>query len=264
MQVSLNHTCHRQHVVGKHFQEFWSHHSPDHMGIFHCHHPTCTYKTPNRSVFVIHLAYVHSELKTKLVESGRDPNCATPDVYGKRKYRRDHYDNTQHGEGNTPGGGNNAGTSSSANKLARREIPAAPESGDEESRGVKYRCKLCQAESGQYRVLTEHLAVYHFGHIWDDASDSNPFSVPETGPFTCQLCTYSSSSRQNFICHSVSQHEILKQVMSHHYDDKTIDDLIDVLGDENGDLSDLKMDDDDVDDDEEEEEYVEASDTSAW
>ncbi len=52
--------------------------------------------------------------------------------------------------------------------------------------------------------------------------------------------------------------------MSHHYDDKTIDDLIDVLGDENGDLSDLKMDDDDVDDDEEEEEYVEASDTSAW
>ena len=230
------------------------------MGIFHCHHPTCTYKTPNRSVFVIHLAYVHSELKTKLVESGRDPNCATPDVYGKRKYRRDHYDNTQHGEGNTPGGGNNAGTSSSANKLARREIPAAPESGDEESRGVKYRCKLCQAESGQYRVLTEHLAVYHFGHIWDDASDSNPFSVPETGPFTCQLCTYSSSSRQNFICHSVSQHEILKQVMSHHYDDKTIDDLID----ENGDLSDLKMDDDDVDDDEEEEEYVEASDTSAW
>ena len=52
--------------------------------------------------------------------------------------------------------------------------------------------------------------------------------------------------------------------MSHHYDDKTIDDLIDVLGDENGDLSDLKMDEDEVDEDEEEEEYVEASDTSAW
>jgi hypothetical protein len=258
-KVSLNHTCHRQHVVGKHFQEFWSHHSPDHMGIFHCHHPTCTYKTPNRSVFVIHLAYVHSELKTKLVESGRDPNCATPDVYGKRKYRRDHYDNTQH-----VSRGNDAGTSAaSANKSARLDTSAGG-SGDEESRGVKYRCKLCQAESGQYRVLTEHLAVYHFGHIWDDSSESNPFSVPESGPFKCQLCSYTTSSRQNFICHSVSQHEILKQVMSHHYDDKTIDDLIDVLGDENGDLSDLKMDDEDVEDEEEEEEYVEASDTSAW
>ncbi len=95
-KVSLNHTCHRQHVVGKHFQEFWSHLAPDGMGIFNCHHIDCTYKTPNRSVFVIHLAYVHQELKTKLINSGRDPSCATPDVFGKRKYRRAYYDNTQH------------------------------------------------------------------------------------------------------------------------------------------------------------------------
>ena len=54
--------------------------------------------------------------------------------------------------------------------------------------------------------------------------------------------------------------------MSHHYDDKTIDDLIDVLGEENGELSDLKMDEEEGEDgDEDEEDYVEASDnSSAW
>ncbi len=95
-KVSLNHTCHRQHVVGKHFYEFWANLSADGMGIFNCHHPDCTYKTPNRSVFIIHLAYVHQELKNKLIASGKDPSCITPDVYGKRKYRRQYYDNTQH------------------------------------------------------------------------------------------------------------------------------------------------------------------------
>ena len=93
-KISFNHTCHRQHVVSKHFQDFWSDKSPDQTGLFHCHH--CNYQTPNRSVFVIHLAYTHSELKTKLKESGSNPDFADPDVYGKRKYRRSHYDNTQH------------------------------------------------------------------------------------------------------------------------------------------------------------------------
>ncbi|TRY63927.1 hypothetical protein TCAL_14296 [Tigriopus californicus] len=79
-KMSYNHTCHRQHVVGKHFQAFWAHLSADGLGVFNCHHPGCSYKTPNRSVFVIHLAYVHSELKDKLIASGKDPNCANPDV----------------------------------------------------------------------------------------------------------------------------------------------------------------------------------------
>jgi hypothetical protein len=85
-KVSLNHTCHRQHVVGKHFYEFWANLTADGMGIFNCHHQDCSYKTPNRSVFIIHLAYVHQELKNKLIACGKDPNCATPDVFGKRKY----------------------------------------------------------------------------------------------------------------------------------------------------------------------------------
>lgn len=84
-KVSLNHTCHRQHVVGKHFNEFWAYLTADRMGVFNCHHTECSYKTPNRSVFIIHLAYVHQELKKKLIASGKDPNCANPDVYGKRK-----------------------------------------------------------------------------------------------------------------------------------------------------------------------------------
>jgi hypothetical protein len=254
LQVSLNHTCHRQHVVGKHFQEFWSHHSPDHMGIFHCHHSTCTYKTPNRSVFVIHLAYVHSELKTKLIESGKDPNCATPDVYGKRKYRRETYDNTLHTPGDEPG------PATTSTTVAVNNIPPTRE---EEDR-TKYRCKLCQALSHHYRVMTEHLAIYHFGHIWDDPSDANPFAVPEAGPFNCQLCSFGTSSRQNFICHSVVKHDILKQVMAHHYDDKTVDDLIEVEGDENGDLSDLKIDEEEGDDDEDDEEYNDGSEPSGW
>ncbi|XP_040581936.1 uncharacterized protein [Lepeophtheirus salmonis] len=87
-KVSLNHTCHRQHVVGKHFQHFWAHHVADSMGIFNCPHHDCPYKTPNRSVFVIHLAYVHQELKLKIAESGQDPTIILPDVFGKRKYRR--------------------------------------------------------------------------------------------------------------------------------------------------------------------------------
>ena len=104
-KISFNHTCHRQHVVSKHFQDFWSDKSPDQTGLFHCHH--CNYQTPNRSVFVIHLAYTHSELKTKLKESGSNPDFADPDVYGKRKYRRSHYDNTQHLVHSLPGDASN-------------------------------------------------------------------------------------------------------------------------------------------------------------
>ena len=82
-KISLNHTCHRQHVVHKHFNHFWSSHTTDSEGQFRCHHEDCNYSTPNRSVFVIHLAYKHFELKSKLESSGNDPGCADPDVYGK-------------------------------------------------------------------------------------------------------------------------------------------------------------------------------------
>ena len=82
-KISLNHTCHRQHVVHKHFNHFWSSHTTDEQGQFRCHHTECNYATPNRSVFVIHLAYKHFELKSKLESSGNDPGCADPDVYGK-------------------------------------------------------------------------------------------------------------------------------------------------------------------------------------
>ncbi|QQP57127.1 Uncharacterized protein FKW44_002006 [Caligus rogercresseyi] len=51
------------------------------MGIFNCPHRDCPYKTPNRSVFVIHLAYVHQELKLKIAESGQDPTIILPDVF---------------------------------------------------------------------------------------------------------------------------------------------------------------------------------------
>jgi len=46
-------------------------------------------------------------LKTKLKESGSNPDFADPDVYGKRKYRRSHYDNTQHLVHSLPGDASN-------------------------------------------------------------------------------------------------------------------------------------------------------------
>lgn len=118
-KISFNHTCHRQHVVSKHFQDFWSDKTPDQTGLFHCHH--CDYQTPNRSVFVIHLAYTHSELKTKLKESGNNPDFADPDVYGKRKYRRSHYDNTQHLV-NTSGGGGGGHHGGGSGNIAHHDL----------------------------------------------------------------------------------------------------------------------------------------------
>jgi len=136
-KISFNHTCHRQHVVSKHFQDFWSDKAPDQTGLFHCHH--CDYQTPNRSVFVIHLAYTHSELKTKLKTSGNNPDFADPDVYGKRKYRRSHYDNTQHLVNAAAGGGvggnmvhdltdDDLGVNDSPMKMAKIELGDGPES----------------------------------------------------------------------------------------------------------------------------------------
>ncbi len=226
-KMSFNHTCHRQHVVGKHFQEFWSHHTPDGTGIFHCHHPNCTYKTPNRSVFVIHLAYVHSELKAKLIESGRDPNCMVPDVYGKRKYRRSQYDNTQHLVPGAEAAISRSMSTNSEEAAAAGGTPTAAHGiNGTESPGLKFVCRLCKTEVGRKKAMVEHLALAHFNHVWDDARpDNSSFFVPPEGPYNCPHCPFTSTARQAFIIHFVSQHEALKTVMSFLYGDKTIEDL---------------------------------------
>ena len=233
-KVSLNHTCHRQHVVGKHFYEFWAHLTADGMGIFNCHHPECTYKTPNRSVFIIHLAYVHQELKNKLIASGKDPNCATPDVYGKRKYRRAFYDNTQHQFGSfsnmatasSPGFG-----SPNSNNISASS-PSSTSSATDQV--CTFKCSVCKAEFGKHRAVVEHLALSHFHHVWDENS-GGPFTVASAGPYVCQHCPFNSSSRQTFICHIVSQHEALKHVLAIQFDgQRTVSDLIETIGAANG------------------------------
>jgi hypothetical protein len=252
-KMSFNHTCHRQHVVGKHFQEFWAHHTPDQTGVFHCHHPGCTYKTPNRSVFVIHLAYVHSELKSKLIESGRDPNCATPDVYGKRKYRRSHYDNTQHlADPANAASGNSSPTDpleTSDNSVMPPPFVVAAS-----HERQKYVCRLCKTEFNKQKSIVEHLAVAHFNHVWDDSSPENgSFFVPADGPYVCPHCPFNSTTRAPYIAHIVNQHEALKSVMSLQYGDKTIEDLytIGTTGNDDETYDEGDDDEDDIDDDEE-------------
>ena len=279
-KISFNHTCHRQHVVSKHFQDFWSDKSPDQTGLFHCHH--CNYQTPNRSVFVIHLAYTHSELKTKLKESGSNPDFADPDVYGKRKYRRSHYDNTQHlvhSLGNSvmasspPSGGASPAKKPSLEILDAHDSPllqpkvsvsvsASPENDDDEENGdlqekQKFVCRLCKTEFDKQKAIVEHLALAHFYQVWeDDRPENGSFYVAPEGPFVCPHCPFTSSARAAFIAHFVNQHEALKSVMSLQYGDKTVEDLYTVSNGSSHENDDETYDEgdddeDDIDDDEE-------------
>lgn len=246
-KVSLNHTCHRQHVVGKHFHEFWAHLRADHMGIFNCHHVECPYKTPNRSVFIIHLAYVHQELKTKLVASGKDPTCATPDVYGKRKYRRAYYDNTQHMNTSfspSAAGSEVAGVAAAVAALQQQQqlqqqmqqMQQNQPSTSQEASGanaaaaaaadVSYKCTVCKNQFGRRRAVIEHLALSHFHHVWEENS-GGLFAVASSGPHSCMHCSFRVTSRQAFICHLVSEHDALKHVLAVQFEgQKTLEDLI--------------------------------------
>ena len=288
-KISFNHTCHRQHVVSKHFQDFWSDKSPDQTGLFHCHH--CNYQTPNRSVFVIHLAYTHSELKTKLKESGSNPDFADPDVYGKRKYRRSHYDNTQHlvqSLGNItnspPSSQNHSENSSPAKKPALEilnpdmmlpppqtssfkpasvvstastednELMANNDNEESEEEKQKFVCRLCKTEFDKQKAIVEHLALAHFYQVWeDDRPENGSFYVPSEGPFVCPHCPFNSGARAAFIAHFVNQHEALKSVMSLQYGDKTVEDLYTVnnLNEDADETYSEGEEDEDIDDDEE-------------
>jgi hypothetical protein len=265
-KISFNHTCHRQHVVSKHFQDFWADKTPDQTGLFHCHH--CDYQTPNRSVFVIHLAYTHSELKTKLKESGNNPDLADPDVYGKRKYRRSHYDNTQHlvqSFAAISPHSSQAGVAPKLEAIDPLEMPPPPVSlattslGEAEANDDKHKyiCRLCKTEFSKHRAMVEHLALAHFYQVWeDDRPENGSFFVPAEGPFVCPHCPFTSSARANFIAHFVIQHEALKSVMSLQYGNKTVEDLYTVVAtgsneDETYDEGDDDEEEDDIDDDEE-------------
>ena len=264
-KISFNHTCHRQHVVSKHFQDFWADKSPDQTGLFHCHH--CDYQTPNRSVFVIHLAYTHSELKTKLKESGSNPEFADPDVYGKRKYRRSHYDNTQRLVNAIQGAKKQTPIRPSPPKVPKMEQVMQPPitittSASTSANAVndqdkhKYTCRLCKTEFGKQKAIVEHLALAHFYQVWeDDRPENGSFYVPPEGPFVCPHCPFTSTSRAAFIAHMVNQHEALKSVMSLQYGDKTVEDLYTVSGSSSGAEDETydegEDDEDDIDDDEE-------------
>ena len=255
-KVSLNHTCHRQHVVGKHFIEFWAHLTPDHMGVFNCHHPECPYKTPNRSVFIIHLAYVHQELKTKLIQSGKDPNCATPDVYGKRKYRRALYDNSIHSAPGSPALGMGAAAITIQEQLAAylqagavaaaqaaAQAASMNESGSspepipapavQEPR-PQIQCRICKEAFPSMSSVTDHLAQTHFSHIWED-STLGAYHMPRVSGqgYSCQHCPRTAPSRTSFIRHIVKQHDAMTQVLAVQFDNqKTIQDLVQLVNPE--------------------------------
>ena len=60
-KISFNHTCHRQHVVSKHFQDFWADKCPDQTGLFHCHH--CDYQATDKHHLIQHIQSLHEGIK---------------------------------------------------------------------------------------------------------------------------------------------------------------------------------------------------------
>ena len=203
-KISFNHTCHRQHVVSKHFQDFWSDKTPDQTGLFHCHH--CDYQTPNRSVFVIHLAYTHSELKTKLKESGNNADFADPDVYGKRKYRRSHYDNTQHLVNTVGGGGGGGSSGNNIHDLTDDDIGM-----DDSPVKMGNMAKMAKMDSGDDRLdrdgapMPPPLALSMAGTSGNEDVDGNG-GLPEKHRYACRLCKTEFAREKAIVEHLALAH----------------------------------------------------------
>jgi len=201
-KISFNHTCHRQHVVSKHFQDFWADKTPDQTGLFHCHH--CDYQTPNRSVFVIHLAYTHSELKSKLKESGNNPDFADPDVYGKRKYRRSHYDNTQHLVNAAAGGGAGGVSGNTVHDLTDDELGV-------NDTPIKM-AKMAKLESGD-EPLADHDGapmppppLSLAGTSGNEEVDGNGVIPEKIGRYACRLCKTEFAKEKAIVEHLALAH----------------------------------------------------------
>ena len=121
-------------------------------------------------------------------------------ISGKRKYRRNQYDNTQHQTvGNvlskiklqkqsnrstnirrspTPPIQENLETQPKSDEETSENKTGTTVQGDEigntSSTPTQFLCRICQEEFQQYRFLVEHMALSHFNHIWD--ADTNASS----------------------------------------------------------------------------------------
>ena len=149
-------------------------------------------------------------------------------LLGKRKYRRNQYDNTNH-----QGGGGSISKvrfakddSARSDDLQHADVSdqgdIEPKFDDENSdidakRGgegdenghhpsetpTQFTCRLCQEDFPQLRSLVKHMALSHFRHIWnaettssenglegsaDPTENENPYAVSQTGPYECHTC----------------------------------------------------------------------------
>jgi len=258
-KIAHNHASHRLHVVSKHFSIFWSHLRPDDYGVFACHHSQCEYRSSNRQVFIIHLAFVHSELKLKLEQSGQDPALGEP--LGKRNsiiMPRQKLSVEAAAAVACP-----TTSDSSAAVMKSGAGFGAVADGDEKS------CRFCSDVFDSHRSMIEHLALSHLNHLWDgdaDSSEENPYAVQPTGPFPCSRCEKDFEARDKYILHLVFHHNVLQPILGEEFESDVIknggSDVIKNGGrdDEDEDDEEQEEEEDEVGDDDEEEEEEEEMD----
>ena len=178
-------------------------------------------------------------------------------ILGKRKYRRNQYDNTNHqvASGSKRSHGSDRGhenvaallNQSSMEKRAKFEDGHIDENSGQEKTNTpssatptQFVCRLCQEGFVQYRFLVEHMALSHFNHIWNadvsglsengqEASlapnEENPYAVANNGPYNCHLCyEYQTDNRNKFIIHLALRHDVLKPMMGEYSDFKVDED----------------------------------------
>ena len=122
-------------------------------------------------------------------------------ILGKRKYRRNAYDNTMHQGGSgsiskvsfTKGLNptNNDQHHQSMSGQGDSEPKYDDENGDSDAKRrlvdnenglmppptpTQFTCRVCQEEFSQLRSLVKHMALSHFNHIWNAENTTNPSS----------------------------------------------------------------------------------------
>ena len=153
-------------------------------------------------------------------------------ILGKRKYRRNQYDNTQHQKG---GGAISKvrfskGSNESSNALQNTsisdqgDIETQPKFDDENSDDIdtkigaavegddignpsatptQFICRLCQEEFSQLRFLVKHMALSHFNHIWNAETTTSSENGGENADYSAENDEnpYAVSQSGPYECH---------------------------------------------------------------
>ena len=197
-KIAHNHASHRLHVVSRHFGQFWSNLEPDDHGTYVCRYPQCEYRSSNRQVFIIHVAFVHSELKLKLEKNGQNPTLGEP--LGKRNSIL------------MPRQKLSITISRKRDPVSSKEELIVKETYDKS-------CRFCNKDFESQNAMMGHVALTHFSHLWDGdvGTDENPYAVKRRGPFDCSQCDRKFDDRETYILHLVFQHDVLYAILGEDY-----------------------------------------------